>query len=338
MTFDAASQTRGVGDVSLFKTAANSVVLIMTKDAIGSGSLISENTILTNFHVVGNEKVVTVVFKPTDANGKPKPNEIVKAQLVKSDAVADLALLRLQSPPPYPVRPLEFSSVPVPDVGVDVAAIGHPTGEFWTYTKGIVSQVRPNYEWDEGGGASPHRATVIQTQTPINPGNSGGPLLSLDGKLLGVNSFRTRGGEGLNFAVAAVDIIQFINRQQVARVAEKSNCTKPSTVFEGRNKANNAAVKIVSLKCDQYADVTYALPDVKSDPMIAIIDIHRRGKLEGIVYDPTRSGKWSGSIWDPNLDETFPFVGLHSDGKLMPAQYKKRCPESQSPLKNLKCG
>jgi S1-C subfamily serine protease len=46
----------------------------------------------------------------------------------------------------------------------------------------------------------PHRATVIQTQTPINPGNSGGPLLSADGKIVGVNSFKATEAEGLNFA------------------------------------------------------------------------------------------------------------------------------------------
>jgi S1-C subfamily serine protease len=35
-------------------------------------------------------------------------------------------------------------------VGADVHAIGHPTGEAWTYTTGIVSQIRPDYEWRSG--------------------------------------------------------------------------------------------------------------------------------------------------------------------------------------------
>jgi S1-C subfamily serine protease len=81
-------------------------------------------------------------------------------------------------------------------VGTKPGGIGHPNGENWTYTKGIVSSVRPDYEW------LTHRATVIQTQTPINPGNSGGPLLSDDGKIVGVNSFGDKGAEGLNFAIA----------------------------------------------------------------------------------------------------------------------------------------
>jgi S1-C subfamily serine protease len=86
--------------------------------------------------------------------------------------------------------PLEISSEDI-EVGADVRAIGHPKGEEWTYTKGIVSSVRPDYEWSGEPGES-HRATVIQTQTPINPGNSGGPLLSDEGKIVGVNSFRKK--------------------------------------------------------------------------------------------------------------------------------------------------
>jgi S1-C subfamily serine protease len=63
------------------------------------------------------------------------------------------------------------------------------------------------------GPGDSHRATVIQTQTPINPGNSGGPLLSFDGKIVGINSFRATGSEGLNFAVVAKDIDHFLASQ-----------------------------------------------------------------------------------------------------------------------------
>jgi S1-C subfamily serine protease len=77
--------------------------------------------------------------------------------------------------------------------------IGHPTGEAWSYTTGVISQYRQNYEWQAEGNSIRHRADIIQTQTPINPGNSGGPLLSDSSNLIGVNSFKS-GGEGLNFA------------------------------------------------------------------------------------------------------------------------------------------
>src|SRR5262249_10516441 len=143
----------------------------------------SSPIILTNFHVIDHNREVTVVFKPADPSGKASGDEVVKADVIKVDPQRDLALLRPRSIPRRAYRPLAISSVDI-EVGADVAAIGHPQGEEWTFTKGIVSQIRPNYEWSAGRGDS-HRATVIQTQTPINPGNSGGPLLSFDGKIVG---------------------------------------------------------------------------------------------------------------------------------------------------------
>lgn len=175
------------------------MVLIISKDGIGSGSLLKNNSILTNHHVVANERQLTVVFKPSDASGKPSNDEVMRADVIKLDIKRDLALLRPFSTPSRMIRPLEISTLDNTDVGTDVVAIGHPTGEAWTFTKGIVSAFRPAYEWSGGLSDYKHVAAVIQTQTPINPGNSGGPLLTDDGKIVGVNSFRTRDAEGLNF-------------------------------------------------------------------------------------------------------------------------------------------
>ena len=193
---DAVPHTRGPQDITLFREDAPSVVLIRTNDFFGSGSLLQDNLILTNFHVVDHNREVTVVFKPADPSGRPTADEVVKADVVKIDVQRDLALVHPRSLPNRTVRPLQISLKGV-EVGEDVAAIGHPEDLEWTFTKGIVSSVRHDFEWPSGL-AAPHRATVIQTQTPINPGNSGGPLLSGDGKIVGVNSFirkRRRGFE-----------------------------------------------------------------------------------------------------------------------------------------------
>ncbi len=102
------------------------------------------------------------------------------------------------------------------DVAMDVHAIGHPLEEFWTYTKGIVSQIRKGYVWNylnEADLISTHKATVIQTQTPINPGNSGGPLFNDNGEIIGVISFGTPDSEGINFAVSLVDIQGILARK-----------------------------------------------------------------------------------------------------------------------------
>jgi len=137
---DSVPRTRGLEDISLFRNDAPSVVLILTKDGLGSGSLLKNNIILTNRHVVGNDRRVTVVFKPSDPSGKPKDNEVVQADVVKLDVQRDLALLRPASVPSRP--PLDISVDDSIDVGTDVFAIGHPTGQDWSFTKGIVSVVR----------------------------------------------------------------------------------------------------------------------------------------------------------------------------------------------------
>jgi S1-C subfamily serine protease len=96
-------------------------------------------------------------------------------------------------------------------VGADVHAIGHPTGEAWTYTTGVISQYRLTYKWSNRGEEIKHQADIIQTQTPINPGNSGGPLISDADTLIGVNSFKGD-GEGLSFAVSVDDVKRFLVR------------------------------------------------------------------------------------------------------------------------------
>ena len=229
---EAIPHTRGPQDIPLFRDIAPSVVLILAKDALGSGSLLQDNEILTNLHVVDKNREVTVVFKPADPSGKATTDEVVKADVVKIDVQRDLALLRPRSLPNRTVRPLQISAQDI-EVGADVRAIGHPEGEDWTYTKGIVSSVRPDYKWSAGPGDL-HRATVIQTQTPINPGNSGGPLLSDEGKIVGVNSFSKNDAEGLNFAVAAKELSYFL-RNKANGLEALNTCDQAKPIFEGRN-------------------------------------------------------------------------------------------------------
>jgi S1-C subfamily serine protease len=344
--------TRGPRDVSLFRDAAPSVVLIQTRDGIGSGSLLKDNIILTSLHVVGTERQVTVVFKPSDPSGRLKDDEVSRADVIKADHQRDLALLRPhslpsgsilpldilrpQSLPPRSVRPLDISPQDTIEVGSDVFAIGHPTGEAWTYTKGIVSAFRPDYVWSAGPGNDQHHATVIQTQTPINPGNSGGPLLSEDGKLVGVNSFIAKETQGLNFAVAAKEVRAFLTNVNSGLEAQNS-CAEPNTVFEGRNKINTGFLVSISVHCDAKSDLIIFTADNKREPVVAYLDLKRLGKTEGIVYDQGRTGRWSLSYWDFKLDDTFPIKGLHPDGKLLPSKFEPRCPPGSVPLTKLRC-
>jgi S1-C subfamily serine protease len=96
------------------------------------------------------------------------------------------------------------------EIGDKVYAIGHPGGYPWTFSEGIINQIRKNFNWSYSENDN-HQATLIQVQTPINPGNSGGPLFSEGGNLIGVNTLKAS-GENLNFAVAVDHAINFLKK------------------------------------------------------------------------------------------------------------------------------
>ncbi len=192
----------------LFKKVADGVVLVLTNEGIGSGSMITaDGDILTNWHVVKGYNTVGVVFRPPQ--GQPLSDDmIVLADVIKVSQSQDLALLRLQEAPRRDTV-IAIGSMDGIDIGDEVHAVGHPLGESWTYTRGYISQIRDNYQWDIGLGVSQH-GQVIQTQTPINPGNSGGPLMDNEGRLIGVNSFINTESQGLNYALSVNEVRDFI--------------------------------------------------------------------------------------------------------------------------------
>ena len=177
------ANTRSAKDAEIYRAASPSVVLILTKDGLGSGSLIGKDgEVITDYHVVKGYSNVAVVFKPTLEGKSPTRDDMKLGQVVKYDEVSDLALVKVTEVPAGK-NPLRLGDVSDISIGADVHAIGHPTGEEWTYTTGMISQYRIGYEWTIEN--IKHKADIIQTQTPINPGNSGGPLISDSGTLIG---------------------------------------------------------------------------------------------------------------------------------------------------------
>jgi Trypsin-like peptidase domain len=327
--------TRGVRNQQIFRDAAPAVVVVLTNEGLGSGSLLDNGTILTNWHVVSGNRHVNVLFKPADPSGKPSSQDMIAADVVKVDRTRDLALLQPKTVPSTFIKPIKILPTNNLEVGADVHAIGHPTGEAWTYTTGIVSAIRSDYEWSGGPNDVKHRATVVQTQTPINPGNSGGPLLEDSGMLVGVNSFGQPKAQGINFAVSAKDVRSFL-AVPVAQAQPEDEC-KPRTIFEGRNKENTAFLRSISLKCDDRADIVVVVPDDKKKAVMALVDMSRRNKVEGIVLDEQRVGKWNTSFWDPKLEEIFPLRGIHPEGEFLPTRMEPRCRPPSKPMKNFRC-
>ncbi|MFT2091884.1 Do family serine endopeptidase [Paraglaciecola sp. 2405UD69-4] len=155
---------------------------------LGSGVIIDadEGYVVTNNHVVENADQITV--KLTDGRE-------FKAKKLGSDPQSDIALLKIE--------PDDLTAVPLADsdelrVGDFVVAIGNPFGLNQTVTSGIVSALGRS-GLNIGGYEN-----FIQTDAAINRGNSGGALVSLRGKLVGINTaiFGPNGGNvGIGFAI-----------------------------------------------------------------------------------------------------------------------------------------
>jgi S1-C subfamily serine protease len=301
----------------LFRAISPSVVLIVTEDGLGSGSEIAAGKILTSLHVVAGAKEIGVVFKPAEEGRQLVNSDVIRAHVVAADEVSDLAIVE------YPsniksVKPIDLGSSSEIEVVADVNAIGHPTGEAWTFTRGVISQVRKGYEWKAEDGIV-HRADVVQTQTPINPGNSGGPLLADNGHLIGVNAFKTD-GEGLNFAVSVATVRQFIASPLKPKSMKRKQECVPKVLYEGRNRDNDASIRLSDAFCTGKGNVLYVVPDDQRRSIKLLIDSSGSGKPDIWVYDWDRDGKWDYSLQSSKKDGKIDLIGYHPNGDVMPSR------------------
>jgi S1-C subfamily serine protease len=313
--------TRSAKDAEIYRNLSPSVVEVRTKDGLGSGSLVSTSgEIITNWHVVAGANLVAIVFKPAIEGMKPGRDDMKLGRVVKYDQVADLALVKVMEAPSgrTPIRLGDSSEIVV---GADVRAIGHPGGNDWSYTKGIISQYRRGFEWAYDDKTQ-HKADVIQTQTPINPGNSGGPLISESGTLIGVNSGKGE-GEGLNFAVSVDNVRKFLAEPTKPMLQTSENLCEPKEMSRFRNKENNAAVISYDLDCSGRANANYIVPDRKTDAIILTLDRNGDGKPDVMFFDFKQRGKWDLSFWDAKFEGRWTLVGYHDDGSLKPTRFER---------------
>ena len=139
----------------------------------GAGVVIdSSGDILTNWHVITGYSAAVIFFKPQGRADIDDSNAYV-ARVIAQSEVSDLALLRLTKSPSA-LAPISIGTISSVQVAEDIHVIGHPNGNLWSYSSGVVSQIRDGYNWTYSDG-SKHEAKVLQLQTAINPGNSGGP-------------------------------------------------------------------------------------------------------------------------------------------------------------------
>ncbi len=199
------SSTASAADIAaLGASARRSVVRLAVLDrsgeeiASGTGFFVSKNgRIVTNHHVIEDAERMQARLD----GGRKVPIVGVLA----TDKVRDLAVLQA-APGTYTPLPLGTSAKLQP--GDQVIVIGSPVGYSTTLSSGIIAAVRPE-GIDDAGLHETHTtaAWTIQFTAAISPGSSGSPVITLDGKVVGVAVGEVTAGQGLNFGIA-VDAVK----------------------------------------------------------------------------------------------------------------------------------
>ena len=178
-----------VSDVVAAARAGTAFLLVDTPRGLGSGSglvISQDGRILTNEHVVRGARSVMVSLP----DGRRFPGKVLKAE-----AGLDLAVVKVDGVG-LPALPLGDSETL--RQGDEVIALGYPLsnvlGADLSATRGIVSKARVTL-------GPPYTTDAIQMDASLNPGNSGGPLLSAEGKVVGVNFAGLRNAQGVFFAI-----------------------------------------------------------------------------------------------------------------------------------------
>lgn len=263
---------------------------------IGSASgviLTPDGYIVTNNHVVKNADEINVTL----SDGRS-----YLAKFVGADPLTDLALLKINEKNLSFIRFGESDDI---EVGQWVVAVGNPFNLASTVTAGIVSAKARNINILSDQGAI---ASFIQTDAAVNPGNSGGALVTLEGKLIGINTaIATPTGvyAGYAFAIPA-DIVKKVTndlmnfgsvergflgisiRDLNSELAKEINSARANGVYVDSVMANGAA-KEAGVKAK---DVIIGIDDIETVTASKLHEIVMRKRPgEKIKISLIRNGK-----------------------------------------------
>mgnify|MGYP003553503389 CR=1 FL=1 len=167
----------------------NAVVGIGQRWGVGSGVVLSKGQILTNAHNVRGDEVSVTFPDGHTATGR----------VLGQDIDGDIAVIGVET---GDLSAIEWATDSAPGIGAPVFALSNPGGRGLRVTFGFVTGVERSFRGPRG-----RRITgSIEHVAPLLPGSSGGPIVSADGRLLGLNTHRL--GEGFYLAIPADDTLR----------------------------------------------------------------------------------------------------------------------------------
>jgi len=156
--------------------------------AYGSGVVVAPNEVITNCHIFRTTK------EPWIARGQ----DSYPINTIRADVWNDLCLVTAEN---LPFKPVKIGKSNALKRGQEVAGIGHSSGSPAPLTS--TGSVKGLYEANPG--------KIIRTNAKFMLGASGSGLFDLDGKLVGINTFKTAGrGGSIHFALPVewIDVIR----------------------------------------------------------------------------------------------------------------------------------
>ncbi len=188
--------------------------------SVGSGFIYSsDGYIITNHHIVEDAESVTVYLYD---------NTEVEAEIVGSDALTDIAVLKID-PEGRNLVPMQIGDSDALVVGDEVLAIGCPAGLNYinTVTDGIISGINREVTFTENGTTKKKTMTMIQTNATINRGNSGGALVNAYGEVVGINNLKLASDyENIGFSIPINGVLTEIKQIiEYGKVVERSDAS-----------------------------------------------------------------------------------------------------------------
>ncbi|MCR5509350.1 MAG: trypsin-like peptidase domain-containing protein [Lachnospiraceae bacterium] len=223
----------------------------------GSGVIIAQTDdellILTNYHVVEDNKSLSVVFSWEEDVDEIDEEDVIYATVKDYDKERDIAVISI------PISSLSndvLSKISIATVGSSddlklgeqVVAIGNALGYGQSVTTGIVSALNRHFT-DERGNVDEN--AYIQTDAAINFGNSGGALFNMKGELIGINTamMDSSVAENMGLAIPISDV--------TGEVESMMNQETRETVSD--NERGYLGINIVDVTSE--ISETYGLPE-----------------------------------------------------------------------------
>ena len=230
-----------------------------TETLIGSGSgvVIDDGYVLTNWHVVEDSTRLEVVIG----------EEIYPAVLMGFDETKDIAVLKAEK---LLVKPAPLGNSDSLRVGDWAIVIGNPIGFSGTTTVGIISGLDreiSNETKDVYGLRTDEVNLMIQTDAAINSGNSGGGLFNTAGELMGIptltysgTSYSGRIIEGIGMAIPINEAKQLIDDVVSGKTNIQDNSPTSSTNNLTTDSKPRIGVTVANLNPSNYAVLRGILP------------------------------------------------------------------------------